>query len=253
VSSDNRLRRVLIVSAISMTSMLAWAGSASAHVSCGDDVGGGQEVQELAKDSKLLSNTAPPLAEKKPRPAKLMPSPPVQATYVDVSCPRTLDVIRTTAQPATQQTTELTPVANQGLKRNANGELRWIEGAAMAVLLAIAAFLSLLGMAWLISSGLKGVAGSLLFRRHWGGFGGDTSGWNVSAPLGRCCGGLILLVIGAGLSLQTLSVMHDHAEDRATEQGKDAPEKPAEAPDTDAGQPLSPEMPSFSAQSAKHE
>jgi len=44
------------------------------------------------------------------------------------------------------------------------------------------------------------------FRRHWGSFGGESTGWNMSRPLARLLTGLLMIAIGLWVLLQLLAV-----------------------------------------------
>lgn len=60
-------------------------------------------------------------------------------------------------------------------------------------------------------------------RKHWGGFGGESSGWHVSASLGACVSGLVLVILATSLVAGTLFVLHryegqDQNKDQATTQ-----------------------------------
>ena len=82
----------------------------------------------------------------------------------------------------------------------------------------IALILVLLASGWLLFLGgrmlsparIAAVPHLLTFRKHWGGFGGESSGWQISAPLGASLAGLLLIVLGAGLAAGSLAVLHYH-------------------------------------------
>jgi hypothetical protein len=88
------------------------------------------------------------------------------------------------------------------------------------IVLGTAGALILLGLAVLIFS-LRG-AGGLVLRRYWGGFGGDSSGWSVSAALTRFVAGLVLVSLGAFL---TLAVMNPGVQQAAVAQSEHSPDK----------------------------
>lgn len=47
-------------------------------------------------------------------------------------------------------------------------------------------------------------------RRHWGGFGGESSGWRVSAPFGASISGLVLAILATSLVAGTLYVLDEY-------------------------------------------
>ncbi len=62
---------------------------------------------------------------------------------------------------------------------------------------------------------------TMMFRQHWGGFGAESSGWHLSATLGACAAGLLLVCLGATLAGGTLVVLHDHQEQQQDRKKKD--------------------------------
>jgi hypothetical protein len=112
------------------------------------------------------------------------------------------------------------------------------EAAALIVLLLIA-------LACVVYGGVclhkfrRGSDGELTFRRHWGGFGGDSSGWRLSAPFIVAGMGLLLITAGISLASSTLYVLHAHTLEKPrvkgaaadTAGGKEQPDKaPSAAP-----------------------
>jgi hypothetical protein len=86
------------------------------------------------------------------------------------------------------------------------------EWLVLGLVLFIAVWLAFLGTSLMGSKGLIAATDAFLFRRHWGGFGGENSGWNLSAPAGKCAAGLLLIVLSAGLAAETLVVLHKHTQ-----------------------------------------
>lgn len=114
------------------------------------------------------------------------------------------------------------------------------EWLVLGLILFIAVWLAVLGARLMGSKGLVAATDAFLFRRHWGGFGGEISGWNLSAPAGKCAAGLLLIALSAGLAAQMLVVLHKHTQPESnvgTQQG--SPQKPqgkaAGAPASDPG------------------
>lgn len=83
-----------------------------------------------------------------------------------------------------------------------------LEFAAFLLLLVLATLLVRLGLGLLSGTKLEDASEVFVFRRHWGGFGGENSGWNLSAPLGRCLAGLVMTVLGAVLAVESLLLLH---------------------------------------------
>jgi hypothetical protein len=86
----------------------------------------------------------------------------------------------------------------------------WVESASLVREIA-AGCAGILGAAglWILIWTLKQSppdTGELMFRRHWGGFGGASTGWVVSQTLMRVAVGLVLAVIAAALMLAALQV-----------------------------------------------
>jgi uncharacterized protein HemX len=134
----------------------------------------------------------------------------------------------TTTSPATdtkpKETPEPAPARNPALDPVKAG-----EGAAIAVLLLIALACVGFGGAFLYQFWKASVQRELVFRRHWGGFGGDSSGWQISAPFGAAILGLLLITIGISLASSTLYVMHEHTIEETKPEKSSAQKKTGEA------------------------
>jgi len=63
------------------------------------------------------------------------------------------------------------------------------------------------------------------FRRHWGSFGGESTGWSLSPRLARLLAGIVMMMAGAGLVMALLSPPAPDAPNRAA--SPPAAEKPA--------------------------
>ena len=184
----------------------------------------------------------------KPKPSVVVKQPDPRSLYLNVSCevpshpvqqpvivalpappadtPGTMNIgiPAKPAQGAADPSAELLPVVV--------GE--WVV---LGLILFIALWLATLGARLMSSHGLVAATDAFLFRRHWGGFGGENSGWSLSAPAGKCVAGLLLIALGAGLAAEMLLVLHAHAQLEskvATQQV--APQKPQS---TDAVPPAS--------------
>jgi len=125
--------------------------------------------------------------------------------------------------------------------------IQWAEGLALLILFVVA--LTCLWMGARLIRGLgKFGARKILYRRHWGGFGGDSSGWQLSAPLVATTLGVVLIAIGVSLATSMLFVLHQHeivkppvaankqdvddkedAANKAGASGKPKPDKPGAA------------------------
>jgi len=53
---------------------------------------------------------------------------------------------------------------------------------------------------------VRDVPADFTFRRHWGSFGGESTGWNLSGQLARLLAGLVMIAIGLWVLLQLLAV-----------------------------------------------
>ena len=73
-------------------------------------------------------------------------------------------------------------------------------------------------------------------RRHWGGFGGESSGWRVSAPLGASISGLVLAILATSLVAGTLYVLDEYGprEQEASNQQRASPSAEGAAASGDA-------------------
>jgi hypothetical protein len=100
------------------------------------------------------------------------------------------------------------------------------------VLCGLAALL-LIGFAlWLLYLALvRGEAGEFSFRRHAGGFGGTSTGWQMSAALARLLAGLALVLLALALTMARLPARDDAKADATPDQAKaaHAEAKPASA------------------------
>ena len=52
----------------------------------------------------------------------------------------------------------------------------------------------------------RAMPADLTFRRHWGSFGGESTGWNMSGPLARLLAGLAMIAIALWVLLQLLAI-----------------------------------------------
>lgn len=66
-------------------------------------------------------------------------------------------------------------------------------------------------------------------RRYWGGFGGETSGWEFSPGLARLLAGLVMLSIGATLGWQIMNATRPGGGQVAAEQSESASKKGSDA------------------------
>jgi hypothetical protein len=111
------------------------------------------------------------------------------------------------------------------------------ERLVLGLILFIAVWFAFLGARLMGSKGLVAATDAFLFRRHWGGFGGESSGWNLSAPAGKCAAGLLLIALSAGLAAGMLVVLHAHTQpDSNAGTQQPSPQKPQ---GKDAGAPAS--------------
>jgi hypothetical protein len=115
------------------------------------------------------------------------------------------------------------------------------EVSALLVALAVAIWCVWTGFRFLRESKIGSTSTErFLFRRHWGGFGGDSSGWQISPSLASCGVGILLISFGVSLTAGTLVVLHQHEitkpkEAASADKNKKAAEaKPASADDKKA-------------------
>jgi hypothetical protein len=174
----------------------------------------------------------------KPKPSVVVKQPDPRSLYVNVSCevpshPVQQPVI--VALPAPPATTPGTmnigiPAKPAPGAADPSAELLPVavgEWIVLGLILFIALLLASLGARLMSSHGLVATTDAFLFRRHWGGFGGENSGWSLSAPAGKCVAGLLLIALGSGLAVEMLAVLHTHKQAEAnvgTQQV--APQKP---------------------------
>jgi hypothetical protein len=110
-----------------------------------------------------------------------------------------------------------------------------IPAAVMQLVLYTAVILIGLGLFAMIASAVIQPRDGFVFRHHWGGFGGESSGWNISAPLARFAVGLLLLSLGALMALELLSrsasvQVADDAPAEISPESAPARDKPATTP-----------------------
>jgi hypothetical protein len=167
--------------------------------------------------------TSCPRPPDKAKPSVVVKQPDPRALYVNVSCEIPSDpaqqpvVVALTPPPATTPGTM--NIGNptkpaQGAADPAAELLPVVAGewVVLGLILVIALWLASLGVRLMSSHGLVAATDPFLFRRHWGGFGGENSGWSLSAPAGKCVAGLLLIALGAGLAAEMLVVLHKHAQ-----------------------------------------
>jgi hypothetical protein len=100
-----------------------------------------------------------------------------------------------------------------------------------AIVCAAVALIAVACGTWLLVLALRNPqAGSFSFRRHSGGFGGGSTGWQVSVPLARLACGLVLVVLAVALAMARLPVAlpaHGDAHAGAGEAVPGSADKPA--------------------------
>jgi hypothetical protein len=159
----------------------------------------------------------------KPKPSVVVKQPDPRSLYVNVSCEvpshpvQQPVIVALPAPPASTPGTMnigIPPKPAQGAA-DPSAELLPVvvgEWVVLGLILFIALGLATLGARLMSSNGLVATTDAFLFRRHWGGFGGENSGWSLSAPAGKCVAGLLLIALGAGIAAEMLLVLHKHTQ-----------------------------------------
>lgn len=201
-----------------------------------DEPSSGNDIQQQRCPP---DRTHSPVVVKKPDPRSLyvnvtceVPSLRVQPVLVQIPTPS-----QTTQETRKTSNTE-TPAPGAAERRAEFLAIVMGEWIVLGLILFIAVWFAFLGARLMGAKGLVAATDAFLFRRHWGGFGGENSGWNLSASAGKCAAGLLLIALSAGLAAEMLDVLHTHTQpgsNGGTQQ--DSPQKP---PSNDAGAPASP-------------
>jgi len=201
---------------------------------------------EISK-SEIPKQVCPPAADITPavvrKPPVVVKQPDPRSLYVDVTCEVSSQPVQPIVIPVptppngtwwrVDREKSVPPAPAPADPPSAFPAVVIAEWVVLGLILVIAVWLAFLGARLMGPKGLAAATDAFLFRRHWGGFGGENSGWNLSAPAGKCVAGLLLIALSTGLAVQMLLVLHKHTQaesDVVTQQD------PAEKPQgTDAG------------------
>jgi hypothetical protein len=197
---------------------------AAEHISAADCPD--SKAQGVPQNAGTPAGTHPDKTQPRRCP-KCAPAPPAQPVQIDVQCPaatpilfpigRWIDASATApSERKPRQEPSKAPTQNKDSQSATDASISIEQAIRVVALLAELGLIGVLAVLGLRLLGRAGLQEELLFRRYWGGFGGEASGWTISAPLGKCLAGLLLIALAAAMTAQTLWILHDDAKQQTT-------------------------------------
>ena len=236
-----------------VATLAAWACAANA-----------EENTPAPPGASVVCPQAPTLA---PKPKPLLPRPPPTAVQVTISCapgaavaaiaqpaeaPKRAPAVLTSA--STASAAEASPVSvpstapasasgpasgpasgTESIVRSQGTQQAEQQAPSDPARLALAytsAWLAAGSLALLILAFVRSLREPFQFQRHWGGFGGSSSGWRISVPLTQLLAALTLAVVAGAIAIKLLrgsGTENDRAAVAATEKGRPAGARASDA------------------------